>query len=804
MDALPVEQLYPHSSRYQVGKEGQDVGLPDRFRQAEKLYKLRWSFHEGIDMPCYWFTEGNSSISVCCVSESTFSVTDRLFLEQAVAGFRTDCQPQVEIVFKSSRLLQICASIHCPQLYFQTLQDLIHFYCQHEQKTLQFLTEAIKRQMSERSTIVDNQIARENGLPDNTEMHGLKWPGSDGKTMSFFYWDIEGSSEMNLCCVTKKSYPSRSVRELEEAATTLLRESHQKVKVTFASSSSLIISTAIRSLHLHSKIFEDLHSLHQQYVLKLKQLLSTHPDTPNEATGDTIERHLKKTGYQNIKKSHSGGVWWVLVITRVDDEDLPLPAQSFPIRFELRDTSLLLRLFFSVNNAVGVFRGNDVTVTEELLRKLTDAIGKDNCKYEYASGRSQVHLVWRGKEDWQNYEVFNQQYLSAITDFKWTAAALYEHYCFPQKSALNCYEKIVSLNPMNPTSASITLFLPTHIYEDLTSFLNKEKVAFYFHEEEKTDQERKITQSIPLEYIEIRQFAEENLSDLWEILERAQELIEKGSQAGLCLSLDFIMISKLTRKLCIRLPETGLTADMEANTKANLALYSEILTSTARIDRNLLHLKISNADFRLTCSISEWEKQGQLCNQNVLLVYCSSSVLFDPLFPLYLTSLYQCEYSEEVLGLMDYEEETYVVIRWNGSVRLTKQRILEVLDFLEFAHTRGHFHGCLCLLTLNNFSSNHVFLILPCISPDFFPLVARILDPVRLNYQLYPPLQPNVTYGVAPSAEDLIASDVFGLYTLVAQFCLREAGSVEGIAGLHCMASANSLRLGDIRQVLAG
>jgi hypothetical protein len=67
-----------------------------------------------------------------------------------------------------------------------------------------------------------------------------------------------------------------------------------------------------------------------------------------------------------------------------------------------------------------------------------------------------------------------------------------------------------------------------------------------------------------------------------------------------------------------------------------------------------------------------------------------------------------------------------------------------------------------------------IFFYFPCIRPSFFPLVSRLLDPERLNYQLDPNLTPLLIYGIEPEAAELKAADSFAVSLLIQQHCLSE------------------------------
>ena len=520
-----------------------------------------------------------------------------------------------------------------------------------------------------------------------------------------------------------------------------------------------------------------------------------------------IKQFLSKTGFRNIKFSegkNAEGVLthYILVIAQVDDEEMPVPSRTFPIRFEI-NFEFKLRLFVSKDRSVAAFLKEYRETTINLAQELTNLLQPNYvyvCETKNPQSRSersgissengllQLHLVRTLPLDYfsQNCEQrLNEVYLDGIQTIKWTVSAPYTHLIAPRESVQFCLAKITHRNPANPTNLPTFFSLLRKLYLSLSFYLRQENLT-HFLSMRYPSQEGEIVdiqQCMPLDYISVSEVMRDNPSDAVHFLAEIKSLSSKARrEAGIPLSLDIFAIHKQTRKPAVLLSSSGLPDSMETCHISDYFKAQQLFTPLSRL-HDPLHLWLSGDNVRLLIRHSQSIFVGEHCGRRVRLLFCPEEVLQDPQLPAYLMETRKIEDVGEILGLIELEGSTYIVHPYPQSSKLTLHSVKELARKMNKQHVLNIYHCFISLETIS-ITESGVFFYFPCIRPSFFPLVSRLLSPERLNYQLDPNLTPLLIYGIEPQAAELEAADSFAVSLLIQQHCLSEVPQLKMGKGL--------------------
>ena len=515
-----------------------------------------------------------------------------------------------------------------------------------------------------------------------------------------------------------------------------------------------------------------------------------------------VHEFLTHTGFRKIRNSESRDSTYFLVIVML--EDLPAQIGTFPIRFEVDENNVTIKLYFSYKNSVAVFPKGNSSKTRTLAERLTQQLVPDyTCVYDEA--KSQVHLirVHRQSEFQHDCEGLLQgMYLESIQTIKWTCEGLFYHFQFPQAKVTACLEEAIQRNPSNPTYPWISVKLPFKVYEQLIDLINASKLRSFLTLPSHNDSDilSTVIQKQPLDFLSVREFAHENPFDLSAALQCTLPLCLNALQRGIPLGTDMFGVKKSDRSLAVVLPEEGLVDSVELSVIRSIEVVRRMMGSYRESSYDPLYSRLSGESFKLNMRISQWLMTGELCGLQVKLIFCPPTVLDNPQFSAYLLSLRNIDFVEDVSGIMDFEGATYLVQRYFPSIPLTLAALKRLIDLLQALHRHKIYHGCISLHTIC-LSADRTSLLLPCFRPAFYPLVATILNSEHLNYSPFPSLLPYELYDIEPRGEELEAADTFAVCGLALQYCLRQLGNARVIGALQAGVQGRA-RLEEVAEAL--
>jgi len=525
------------------------------------------------------------------------------------------------------------------------------------------------------------------------------------------------------------------------------------------------------------------HFSHKEPILHIQPTQPTavpQASPPNEFAA-RIHHFLSQLGFRNIRTSNSSNTTHLLIIAMIEEEEVPVAIRTFPIRFEVSRTEITIRLYFSCNNSVASFPRKHSATTSGLTRELTTLLAS-NYRYFYETEKMQVHLVRKLPiTEVQNdtNQVLQSAYLEGIQTIKWSSEALYHHWQYPGDSLQSCYEKVCYKNPANPTYPPIQVKLPVLQYNMLIEFLETAKLRCFLTPFSPSEPGNisKLVQNLPIDYISIQEYAEKSPSDLSLTLKSALPLRLEAQKRGIPLEIDMIAVNKVNRELTLSLPREGMLDSMETSVIRSIETVKKML-NPQESSSDPINMRLKGEDFRLIARDSQWILTGELCGLQVKLFFCPPQVLAHPRLPAYLQTLGNLDFTEDFLGVMDFEGYNYLVQRYFPSQPLTLAGLKRLVDLLEGLHRQRIYHGCVSLQTIC-VSDTRLSLLWPAFSPAFFPLVGLVLDPDRLNYSLYPPLWAFLMYEIEPQEEDLEAADTVAVCLLGLQCCFKELPDLE-------------------------
>jgi len=497
-----------------------------------------------------------------------------------------------------------------------------------------------------------------------------------------------------------------------------------------------------------------------------------------------VKSFFHSTGFRNIRTDQKVVQGYdrhtVLVFVMLEDTDeMPAPTRTFPLRFEI-STQVSIRIWVSSNNAIANFPLEGRTNQDELVEGLNVLL--PDHKYEWETKKldrlgekRQLHLtrtLSRSHFRSNDVQILNSLYQEAIQTLKWTVLAAYTHYVSPQLPVQECLDMITPRNPSKRTEDPRYFTLPRNVFDSLCNFLNRERWTYFFRLRDplQVGEIAEIQETRLLDYISISEAIQNNPADRALYLASAIQLSRTAQQGSISFPIDAFSANKQTRHPAALFPSSELLSRPADCLSHSLVAANQLLSSTGD---DPLYLRLSGDGFRLQTRHSKWLLTGTHCGRRVRLMFCPREVLADPQLPAYLMELGNLEQAEEVLGIMDFEGVTYIMHSYPACSQLTREEVIRLAALLLDLHRRGLYHGFLSFATFT-ISADCVSLVFPCLRPSYFPLLAQLLNPERLNFLLDPRIAPMQVYGIEPLSSELEAADCLAVSLLAQQYCLRD------------------------------